>query len=104
MAARPSEQRRDHGDRVVERGEDEENDELENYEEDEQKREHDEQLEHEDDGQLEHEDDGQVEHEEDEQLEDVELKPDLLPSQVVRDCSCDVLTPATFTVRERRWG
>lgn len=80
MAGRPSAQRRDHDDRVVERGEDEENDELENYEEDEQKREHD------------------------EQLEDVELKPDLLPSQVVRDCSCDVLTPATFTVRERRWG
>lgn len=88
MAERLSAQRRDHDDRVVERGEDDENDELENYEEDEQKREHDEQLEHEEDGQL----------------EDVELKPDLLPSQVVRDCSRDVLTPATFTVRERRWG
>lgn len=73
MAECPSAQRRDHDDRVVERGEDEENDELENYEED-------------------------------EQLEDVELKTDLLPRQVVRDCSCDVLTPATFTVRERRWG
>lgn len=96
MAECPSAQRRDHDDRVVERGEDEENDELENYEEDEQKREHDEQLKHEDDGQVEHEEDGQ--------LEDVELKTDLLPRQVVRDCSCDVLTPATFTVRERRWG
>lgn len=88
MAKSLSAQRRDHDDRVVERGEDDEYDELENYEEDEQKREHDEQL----------------KHEEDEQLEDVELKPELLPSQVVRDCSRDFPTPATFTVRERRWG